>query len=159
MKRPYATTGKTTRNELRKQLFKLVSKLLNFLPKEAKFKGDIFVGDLQETITRTERDNQGGYNRKQLEYGMLKACQDMISLVRKYNGLISYITRESLSSSIGGRGISHILGTEKIEEIYMGGCVDPIVSACSINTDHHIVAADFDFFFKARTSSTSIKPP
>ena len=81
----------------------------------------------------------------------------MTSMVRKYNALISYITRESLSSSIGGRGISHIMGTEHIEEIYMGGCIDPIVSACSINTDHHIVAADFDFSFKSRIPSVSIK--
>jgi hypothetical protein len=49
------------------------------------------------------------------------------------------------------------MGTESIQEIYMGGCVDPIVSACSINTDHHIVAADFDFSFKSRIPSTSIK--
>ena len=56
----YKTNGKT-RDELRKHLFKLVSKLLKSppkdLPKEATFKGDIFVGDLQETITRSERDN------------------------------------------------------------------------------------------------------
>ena len=52
---------------------------------------------------------------------MLIACQNMNSLVRKYNALISYITRESISSSIGGRGISHILGTENIEDIYIPG--------------------------------------
>ena len=71
---------------MRKQPIKVVKKLLksqpNNLPKEAKFKGDIFVGDLQVTITRTERDNQGGYNRKQLEYGMRMACQNMILLVQ-----------------------------------------------------------------------------
>jgi hypothetical protein len=156
----YVSNGKT-RNDLRKRLFKLVTTLLEKppknLPKGAKFEGDIFAGDLQETITRTARDNQGSYNRKQLEYGMLKACAHMISMVRNYNALISYITRESLSSSIGGRGISHIMGTESIEEIYMGGCVDPIVSACSINTDHHIVAADFNFSFKSRIPSASVK--
>ena len=49
------------------------------------------------------------------------------------------------------------MGTEHIEEIYMGGCIDPIVSACSINTDHHIAAADFDLSFKSRIPSVSIK--
>ena len=27
----------------------------------------------------------------------------------------------------------------------MGGCIDPIVSASNITSDHYIVAADFDF--------------
>lgn len=127
---------------------------------KAVFIGDIFVGDLQETITRSPRDNQGGYNRKRLVHGILAATlalRAMISVVFEFEGLVSYITRESLSKSIGGRGISHILVSKLLVDMYVGGCVDPIVSASFINTDHHIVAADFDFSFQARTH-TSSKP-
>jgi hypothetical protein len=76
----------------------------------------------------------------------------MVSLVYKYEGIESYITRESLSTtSTSGRGISHIFATLDAEMLYVGGCIDPIVSATSINTDHHIVAADFDFNLQHRT--------
>jgi hypothetical protein len=82
----------------------------------------------------------------------------MTSLVYKYEGIYSYITRESLSvTSTSGRGISHIFATPDAEMLYVGGCIDPIVSATSINTDHHIVVADFDFNLKHRTQEREAK--
>ena len=63
--------------------------------------------------------------------------------VFKYEGDPSYITREALSGSLGGRGISHIMLDAGAEQLYVGGCVDNIIASTNITTDHHIVAADF----------------
>ena len=41
--------------------------------------------------------------------------------------------------------------------MYLGGCIDPIVSACFISTDHHIVAADFNFSFQTRAQCKARK--
>jgi hypothetical protein len=141
-----------SRNELRGTLYNKTKKLIGSRPqilKNASWKGDIFVGDLQETITRDTRDNQGGYNRKRLPNGILQATIEeggIDSMVHKHDEQISYISRENQSSSsTGGRGISHILAKPDAEIYYMGGCIDPIVSASNITSDHYIVAADFDF--------------
>ena len=109
--------------------------------------GELFLGDLQETITTTTRDNQGGTKYNRLEFGVLSALdranKDMISLVYELDGTLSYITREPLSRSTGGRGISHIMGTPAMEALYLGGCVDKCLAATMIHSDHHLVAADF----------------
>ena len=109
--------------------------------------GDFLLGDLQETITTTSRDNQGGCKYERLEFGVFNALslvkKNFTSLVFEYEGLESHITRESLSDSTGGRGLSHILASSKVEDLYGGGCVDKPVSSCSIHSYHHIVAADF----------------
>ena len=110
--------------------------------------GDIFVGDLQETITMTTRDNQGSTRYKRLDFGVLSAIEkgthkQMTSVVHAYDAHKSYITRENPSSSNGGRSISHIMTSSVADDLYVGGCVDSIVSSTSIVSDHHIVAADF----------------
>ena len=111
--------------------------------------GEIILGDLQETISTTRRDNQGGLKYDLLKDGVLQAIhdsrKDMISIVCDYEGQEKYITRESLGDSKGGRGISHIMVDTRMEEMYVGGCVDKIIASTAFPTDHHIVAADFAF--------------
>jgi hypothetical protein len=111
--------------------------------------GEIILGDLQETMTTTSRDNIGGTKYKRLAHGLLQAIEDsgktMSSVVFEKEGQQTYITREPLSGAKGGRGISHIMVDRNMEDLYVGGCVDPILSSSSCGTaDHHIVAADFD---------------
>ena len=67
----------------------------------------------------------------------------MISVIREYENHDSYITRESLGESKSSRGISHILVDPRIDDMYVGGCVDKIVTSGAFPTDHHIIAADF----------------
>jgi hypothetical protein len=142
----------STRDQHRKKLYTIVQKALQ--PPEQKkgerrkYIGDILVGDLQETITMTSRDNQGSTRYKRLDFGVLNAIDkghnnQMTSAVHAYDAHKSYITRENPSSSNGGRGISHIMTSSAAEDLYVGGCIDPIVSSTSIVSDHHIVAADF----------------
>jgi hypothetical protein len=151
----------STRVEKRKKLYdKMRSHLkpINPLIKTAKgFKsvgkhivGEIILGDLQETMTTTSRDNIGGTKYKRLAQGVLQAIEDsgknMSSAVFEKGGEQTYITREPLSGAKGGRDISHIMVDSKMESLYVvGGCVDPILSSSSCETaNHHIVAADFD---------------
>ena len=37
----------------------------------------------------------------------------------------------------------HTFASPKVEDLYIGGCIDKLISSCSIVSDHHIVAADF----------------
>ena len=111
--------------------------------------GNILLGDIQETISTTNRDNLGGIHYNPPKHGILNALRTlnrkMISAVREHEGHTSYITRESLSTSRSGRGISHILVDSRIDDMYVGGCVDKIVASGALSTDHHIIAADFAF--------------
>ena len=111
--------------------------------------GNILLGDLQETLSTTKRDNHNGIHYKPPKHGIFDALQNankhMTSVIREYEGQERYITRESLSASKTGRGISHILVDPYIEDMYVGGCVDKMVASGAFPTDHHIVAADFPF--------------
>jgi hypothetical protein len=105
------------------------------------------IDSLQETITTSSRENLKGVKYKWHKHGVLNAIaesgKNMESGVFKYEGDPSFITRESLSGSLGGRGISHIMVDAGAEQFYVGGCVDNIIASTNITTDHHIVAADF----------------
>ena len=104
-------------------------------------------GTYKKQSPSLKRDNQGGTKYERLRHGVLKAIDDspkkMKSLVYELDGEKSYITREPLTGSTNGRGISHIMGTDALEDMYMGGCVDKITAAFNIFSDHHLVAADF----------------
>ena len=111
--------------------------------------GEMLLGDLQETMTTTIKDNAGGTKYKRLEFGILKAITDsnkkMRSAVFEKEGP-SYITRVPLSGAEkGGRGISHIMIDNRMEDRYVGGCIDPLLSKSTCGTaDHFIVAAEFN---------------
>ena len=94
--------------------------------------GNIILGDLQETLSTSTRDNHGGINYKPPKHGVLNAIKSVnkhfTSVVREYEGQNRYITRESLGDSKGGRGISHILVESFPEDMYFGGCVDNLVA-------------------------------
>jgi hypothetical protein len=134
-----------TRNQRRKQLHKAVIKALK---PDNKYIGAMLAGDLQETITTTSRDNKGGHYYDRMKFGVLDAIEQssrsMCSAVFEYESdeKVPYITRNELSNSNSGRGITHIMVTSKVEEMYVGGCVDSIISSTSILSDHHLVAAD-----------------
>ena len=134
-----------TREQRRKQLHKIV---MTALKQEKKYIGAMLMGDLQETITMTSRDNKGGHSYARMKFGVLDAIdqssRSMCSAVYEYESdeQSPYITRNELSKSNSGRGITHIMVTSKVEEMYVGGCVDNILSCSSIMSDHHLVAAD-----------------
>ena len=69
-------------------------------------------------------------------------------MIREHEGHASHFARESLGDSRSGRGISHILVDSRIEDMYMGGCVDNLLVSGAFFTDHHIVAADFAYDMK-----------
>ena len=135
----------STRDQRRKQLHKIV---MNALKPDTKYNGAMLVGDLQETITMTSRDNKGGHYYDRMKFGVLDAIEQssrsMCSAVYEYESdeQVPYITRNELYKSNSGRGISHIMVTSKVEGMYVGGCVDNILSCSSIVSDHLLVAAD-----------------
>ena len=65
--------------------------------------GEILLGDIQETISKTSRDNQGGIHYKPPKHGILNTIESThkhrTSIVREFEGQASYITRESLGDS------------------------------------------------------------
>ena len=153
----YGHTRNTHRTQVLYLLQKLLSKDLNsiqpttngFLSPKQHIVGEIILGDLQETISTTTRDNLGGIHYNPPKHGILNAIRNsnrhMTSVIREHEGQKSYITRESLCESRTGRGISHILVDPRIDDMYMGGCVDKILASGAFSTDHHIVAANFAF--------------
>ena len=137
---------RSTRESHRRKLYSTLSRALHHpCEKNSHSIGEIVLGDIQETITQTKRDNQGGCNYSRLKFGVLNAITNakktMASLVFEYEGEENYITRKSLSESTGA--ISHILASPKVEDLYIGGYIDKLISSFSIISDHHIVAADF----------------
>ena len=102
-------------------------------------------------MTMTARDNKGEHFYNRLKYGALDAIEQssksMCSAVFEYesDNQNPYITRNEFNNSNSCRGISHIMVTSKVEDMYIGGCVDAILSCSSIVSDHHLVAADFVF--------------
>ena len=129
--------------------------------------GEVFLGDLQETMTTAKKDNAGGTKYKRLKFGVLNTIADsnkiMRSSVFEKEGS-SYITRVPLSGAErGGRGISHIMIDSRMEERYIGGCIDPLLSKATCGTaDHFIVAAEFNldisnFYLLNRTPVTRYK--
>jgi hypothetical protein len=143
----------STRDQHRRKLHNIVSNILKPTnPKEnKKYVGNILAGDLQETITTTERDNMGGHFYNRMKCGVMDAIEraekSMCSAVFEYESdhQNPYITRNEFTNSNSGRGITHIMVSSKIEDMYVGGCVDAILSSSSILSDHHLVAADFIF--------------
>jgi len=66
----------------------------------------IVLGDMQETMSLSNRDNIGNYRQLQAPEGVLNLLQNSHdSIVRKIDGTDEYITR---FGSEGGRGLDHI---------------------------------------------------
>ena len=103
----------STRDQHRKQLHSVISKLLKPSKSKGKkkskskgkkkFIGDILAGDLQETITVTARDNKGRHFYNRLKFGVMDAIEQspksMCSVVFEYESDMQnpYITRNEFT--------------------------------------------------------------
>jgi len=139
----YAVTASSHRtNEERKMENKLrntTTLLMNKIIKEWKNKFPnmcvLIMGDFQETITTSDRDNIGNYRKPQFKNGILKSIQDThISLVREENP-DSYITRFGTE---GGRGIDHIMvpATDPVRQWLYGGSIERTSTTSYFPSDH-----------------------
>jgi len=103
----------------------------------------VILGDLQETITMSDRDNLGKYRQETSPYGLLHLTRDSHeSIVRKISGKTEYITRFGTE---GGRGIDHILTpiNSPMSEWIINAKVDRQKGAEFFPSDHSLISCTF----------------
>jgi len=103
----------------------------------------LIMGDLQETITISDKDNIGNYRKPQFKNGILKSLQEThISLVREENPEKSYITRFGTE---GGRGIDHIMVPEAdpARQWFYGSRIEKTSTMSYFPSDHVTLQCNF----------------
>ncbi|KAL7539688.1 hypothetical protein ACHAXR_011399, partial [Thalassiosira sp. AJA248-18] len=108
----------------------------------------ILAGDLQDTITKTDFDNNGSTRLEQHPQGVLKWCLSeevkMKSLgyeyIKKQEDSNGYITRQGYE---GARGIDHIMGNDIAGNLVQGFEIDKHGVHIQVNrSDHHLLMMD-----------------
>jgi len=101
------------------------------------------MGDLQETITTTDRDNIGNYRKPSFKNGILAALRDShTSIAREDNPNSQYITRFGTE---GGRGIDHIMIPSKnpFKQWFSKGKIGETQATNYFPSDHTIIQCNF----------------
>ena len=147
----YAITASSHKNnEERKTENKLrntTTFLMNKLIKEWKHKFPniciIIMGDLQETISTSDRDNTGKYRKPSFQNGILAALQPShISIAREENPNAQYITRFGTE---GGRGIDHIMvpSQDPLRQWFSEGKIGGTMATKYFPSDHEALQCNF----------------
>jgi len=121
----------------------IVSKISKKWKKEHSDIQIILLGDLQETISTTNRDNIGLYRQEKVCNGILELTKNSHeSIVRKIDGKQEYITR---FGSEGGRGIDHILTpvNSPMSSWITNAKVDRQTGAEFFPSDHSMISCTF----------------
>jgi len=117
----------------------------------------ILLGDLQETISISNRDNLGEYRQPKSTSGILNLVENShVSIARKLSGTKEYITRLGHE---GGRGIDHILvpNNEKMSTWVTDACVQRDKGAVYFPSDHSLVVCKFNRFGMNNNQSSHSK--
>jgi len=117
----------------------LVQKILNKW--QSKFPGmaTIILGDFQETISSSDRDNLGKYRQEPSQDGVLMGlCNSHRSIVREMNPEISYVTRFGKE---GARGIDHIFvpSDDNFKNICTDANIKRDIGANYFPSDHSLI--------------------
>ena len=117
----------------------------------------LILGDLQETISISDRDNIGKYRQEQSENGILHLTKDSHeSIVRKISGAKEYITRFGTE---GGRGIDHILipTNSPMSTWVVDAKVERQKGAVFFPSDHSMISCTFKRFSQNNNESGHLK--
>ena len=105
----------------------------------------VIPGDLQDIISKSDRDNAGNTRIATSRDGLLSLALDngFTSMVRDRSD--SYHTRFAYDNS-AARGIDHIMGNSRADDLYAGGEVDRAASSNAYpSTDHTLISCDLTF--------------
>jgi len=103
----------------------------------------IIMGDFQETLSPSNRDNIGDFRREQDPNGILSyIAAHSISIVREKNELAQYITR---FGSNGGRGIDHIFVESSNDNLsaFTSAKINRLVGSKFFPSDHSMISCTF----------------
>jgi len=134
---------KKSKRNIRNTTTFLVKKIMKQWKHQFPDMGVIIMGDLQETVTKSDRDNLGPYRQDMLRNGILKTTSEShISLVRENVQTAQYLTRFGTK---GARGIDHILVPvqKSILNWFSGGKVDDRTATQYFPSDHHLITCSF----------------
>ena len=134
---------KRTKSNVRNTTTFLVKKIMKQWKHQFPKMGIIIMGDLQETVTKSDKDNLGLYRQDMLRNGILKTTSEShISFVRENVKTAQYLTR---FGSKGARGIDHILVPvqENIFNWFSGGKVDDQIATKYFPSDHNLITCSF----------------
>jgi len=149
---------KKSKCDIRNTTTFLVKKIMKKWNHEFPGIGIIIMGDLQETISKEDRDNFGSYRQEMLKNGILKTMADThTSFVRDSEDITQYHTR---FGSKGARGIDHILipRKEDIRSWFSEGSLNQQNAWKYFPSDHALISCKFSRFRKNnRTSSGNSK--
>jgi len=99
----------------------------------------IILGDFQETISISNKDNIGKFRKPKDPCGILSYVEEThISLVRDANSLSQYITRFGVN---GGRGLDHIFvaSDESLPSVFSNAKVSRLAGADYFPSDHSML--------------------
>jgi len=117
----------------------------------------IILGDLQETVSVSNRDNLGEYRQQQSPSGILNLVEDShVSIARKLGGAKEYLTRFGHE---GGRGIDHILvpNSDIMSTWITDASVQRDKGAVYFPSDHSLVICKFNRFGMNNNQSSHSK--
>ena len=103
----------------------------------------MFLGDLQETCSNSDRDNVGTFRKIKNENGILAYLERTHeSIVRKHTNNDAYVTRFGTS---GARGIDHILtpSTEAAQSVFPSAKIKRNAGATFFSSDHSLIICEF----------------
>ena len=104
----------------------------------------LILGDLQETVTSSDRDNLGKFRQEPTDEGVISSLSDShFSIVRDKNPESTYVTR---FGEEGARGIDHILFPvdEKFQNICSEAKIKRNVGASYFPSDHSLITCSID---------------
>jgi len=117
----------------------------------------VILGDLQETVSITNRDNLGEYRQPNSPLGILQLVESShVSIARKLGGAKEYITRFGHE---GGRGIDHILVPQdgNMPTWILDARVQRDRGAMYFPSDHSLITCKFNRFGMNNNQSSHAK--
>ena len=103
----------------------------------------IMIGDFQETLTISNKDNIGKFRKDKNSDGILVHMEDSYtSIVRDKLKSIPYVTR---MGSAGARGIDHILipNEEKVLDKFVDARIERDAGSAYFSSDHSLLVCDY----------------
>jgi len=132
--------GNKKKRKTRDKTTKIIKEIMDRWDSKFKCICPIVMGDIQETVSKEDRDNRGSFRRDPFTNGIIKLTDNShYSVVRNKQNNIPYWTREG---RMGSRGIDHILYPKNhifaswINDAYM----DRMIGERYFPSDHILLA-------------------
>ena len=116
----------------------------------------ILMGDLQDTMTRTQADNMGETTYPQHPKGLLHwaLSREMISIGWDRREDSKYLTRHSPKSNGGARGIDHVMACENANIMIHNFAVDKCICHRYVTSDHDLLCFSVDMGYQHQLNET-----